>query len=233
MGAETDQAAFDEVAEGVWVAYDPVRILGTQLSATMSVLRLGSGRLLVHSPVSLTAARQSAVGQLGEVAHLYAPNLFHHLWLADWAAAFPHARLHAPRGLAKKRPDLDIHRCHGSDIDSEWSGSVEELPIEGFRLGESALFHHATGTLMLADLVHNVGRPAGYWTQTYTTLMGFYDTVALSRMLRWTSFSDRAAARRSIDRVLALPIERVIVGHGTPITTEARQQLAEAFRWLQ
>lgn len=233
MRAETDQAAFRELVESVYISTDPVKILGTQLTATMTVLRLASGKLLVHSPVRISAARQSIVEQLGEVAHIYAPNLFHHLWAADWAAAFPGARLHAPPGLSKKRPDLDIHRYHGSDADSDWSESFEEIPIDGFRLRESALFHHTTGTLMLADLVHNVGRPSGSWTKTYTSLMGFYDTVSLSKMLRWTAFSDRAAARRSIDRVLALPIERIIVGHGAPITTAAREQISEAFRWLR
>ena len=231
MWAETD--VFSEVVEGVYVSTDPVRILGTQLSATMTALRLASGKLLLHSPVSLTAARQSAALRLGEIAHIYSPNLFHHLWAADWVVAFPEARLHAPHGLRKKRPDLHIHRDHGSDAESDWSGSVEEVPIEGFRLRESALFHHATGTLVVADLVHNVGRPSGAWTKTYTTLMGFYDTVALSRMLRWTAFSDRTAARRSIDHLLELPIKRIIVGHGTPVTTAAREQLSEAFRWLR
>lgn len=233
MQAESSDDVFAEVGKGVYVATEPVQILGAHLTATMTVLRLASGKLLVHSPVNLTAERQSALERLGEVAHIYAPNLFHHLWAADWAAAFPGARLHAPDGLSKKRPDLSIHRYHGSDIDSEWSGSVEEIPIEGFRLRESALFHHATGTLVVADLVHNVGRPTGFWTKTYTNLMGFYDTVALSSALRWTAFSDRRAARRSIDRVLALPIERIIVGHGNPISTAAREQLSEAFRWLK
>lgn len=233
MQTEPDQAVFNEVTEGVWVSSDPVRILGTHLTATMTVLRLASGKLLVHSPVAMTTERRSGVEQLGEVAHIYAPNLFHHLWTADWTAAFSEARLHAPHGLSKKRPELEIHRHHGADSDSDWSTSVEEIPIQGFRLRESALFHRSSGTLVVADLVHNVGRPSGSWTKTYTTSMGFYDTVALSRALRWTAFSDRTAARRSIDRVLALPFERIVVGHGTPITTAAKEQLTEAFRWLK
>lgn len=233
MQAELEEGIFSEIVEGVFVSTEPVRILGTRLTAAMTVLRLEDGKLLLHSPVKLTAERQSAVRRLGDLAHIFAPNLFHHTWAADWATAFPGARLHAPRGLSKKRPDLNIHRYHGSDADPDWVGFIEEIPIEGCRLAESALFHQPTGTLVVADLVHNVGRPSGFWTKTYTSLMGFYDTVALSSMLRWTAFSDRTAARRSLDSILALPIERIIVGHGSPVVTAPREQLSEAFRWMQ
>ena len=63
--------------------------------------------------------------------------------------------------------------------------------------------------------------------------MGFYDRVALSRMIRWTAFPDKAAARRSIDRLLALPFERLVVGHGTPFATGGKEALAAACAWLQ
>lgn len=66
----------------------------------------------------------------------------------------------------------------------------------------------------------------------HTKAMGFYDRVALSRMIRWTAFSDRAAARRSIDQLSALPFDRVIVGHGTPVQTGAKEAIANAFHWL-
>ena len=52
-------------------------------------------RTLVYSPVALTAERRSAVESLGRVAHVYAPNLYHHRWVGEWAAAFPSARVHA------------------------------------------------------------------------------------------------------------------------------------------
>lgn len=233
MEAADGETGLTELTEGVWVASAPVRIVGTQLTATMTILRLASGELLVHSPGPLSEERRSAVEQMGRVAHIYAPNLYHHLYAGQWASAFPEARVHAAKGLTKKRPDLEVHRIHGSESEPDFSASLEEIPIEGCRLRESVLFHRDTGTLVVADLVHNVGRPKGAWTQTYAKMMGFYDTVALSRALRWTAFPDRAAAQRSLDRVLELPIERIVVGHGTPIVTSARDRLSEAFRWLK
>jgi hypothetical protein len=62
--------------------------------------------------------------------------------------------------------------------------------------------------------------------------MGFYDRVALSRVIRWTAFNDRAEARRSVDRILAHGFERLVVGHGTPIDLDAREALAQALSFL-
>ena len=76
-------------ADGIWTDSDPVRFLGLRLTAPMTVLRLGDGGLLLYSPIAMTPERRAAVEALGPVTHLYAPNLFHHLRIGEWAAAFP------------------------------------------------------------------------------------------------------------------------------------------------
>ncbi|QRN95428.1 hypothetical protein JRI60_41225 [Archangium violaceum] len=39
--------------------------LGMQLTSTMTVIRLGDGSLLLHSPVAMTPERRAAVEALG------------------------------------------------------------------------------------------------------------------------------------------------------------------------
>lgn len=216
--------------DGVWFDTGPVRIVGTRLSVTMTVIRLEDG-LLVHSPLPLTSERRAAVLSVGKVAHLYAPNTFHHLWLSDWSRAFPEARVHAPSLLAKKCPELRIDRFH-DDGSAAFSGELEEIPIVGFRLMETALVHRPSRTAVVTDLVHNVGRPTGGWTKLYTRMMGFYDRVALSRVLRWTAFDDRRAARVSIDRLLSVPFDGLVVGHGLPLPEYGAELLATAMQFL-
>lgn len=220
------------LADGVWLDTGPVNIVGMPLTSTMTVLRLADGSLLLHSPVAFTAERRAEVEALGLVTHLYAPNTFHHLSIGDWATAFPSARVHAPRGVTNKRRDLRIDRILGTEPEPAFSGVVDELPVEGFRMEENVVFHRPTRTLVVADLIHNVGRPEGAWTKFYTRTMGFYDRVALSKVLRWTAFSDRAAARRSLDALLELPFDRIVVGHGSPVTAGAKDALRAAFEWL-
>src|SRR5262249_6338513 len=55
---------------------------------------------------------------------------------------------------------------------------------------------------------------------------------ALSRMIRWMAFYNRGAARRSLQTLLALPFEHLIVGHGAPIRSNGREALAAAYDWL-
>lgn len=220
-------------ADGIWVDEARVRFLGMRFPATMTVIRLGDGSLLLYSPVVMTPARRAAVEALGRIAHLYSPNTYHHLRIGDWQAAFPDARLHAPPGLAKKRPDLRIDRVHPLTPEPAFDGLVEEHRIDGFRLEETALFHRPSRTLVVADLVHNIGRPTHRWTKLYTKAMGFYDRVALSRAIRMTGFTDKAAARRSVDALLGLPFERLVVGHGAPIASSAKNALAGAYAWLR
>jgi hypothetical protein len=225
----SEQNVLSRVAEGVWTASAPVRIVGMPLTTTMTVLGLEAG-LLVHSPVPLTPQLRAALERLGDVAHLYAPNTMHHTWVGEWSAAYPSARVHAPAALRRKRRDLEIHRAHGDG--AELDPAIEELPISGFRLEESTLFHRPSRSLVVTDLVHQIGRPAHLWTKIYATTMGFYDRVAVSAALRLGAFSDTRAARRSLDEVLRRPIERIVVGHGTPITSEPVAKLAAAYAWL-
>jgi hypothetical protein len=217
--------------DGIWCDAGPVRIVGMPLTSTMTVLRLGPG-LLVHSPLPLSTERRAAVEALGPVTHLYAPNTFHHRWLGEWSQAFPNARMHAPGALAKRRPDLRIDRCHDSEAAPEFAGVLDEVPIEGFLLKETALVYRPARAAVVADLVHNIGRPQERWTKIYSSLMGFYGRVALSRVIRWTAFYDRGAARRSIDALLGHDFDALIVGHGAALPSGGRAALTEALGFL-
>ena len=229
-----DDATLTPFADGIWLGSEPVRFLGLRLTSTMTVLRLADGSLLLYSPVAMTPARRAAVEALGSVAHLYAPNMFHHRWISELGrrvsrgapARAPRPGQEAPRPAHRPRP-----RRSGA-ARARVCRVVEELRIDGFRLQESVLVHAPSGTLVVADLVHNIGQPAHRWTRMYTRTMGFYDRIAVSRAIRWTAFADRAAARRSVDTLLARPFDRLVVGHGAPVAAGGRDALAAAYAWL-
>ena len=50
-----DDGSLTPFAEGVWLSTAPVQFLGMRLTATMTVLRMGDGSLLLHSPVLAAA----------------------------------------------------------------------------------------------------------------------------------------------------------------------------------
>jgi hypothetical protein len=173
------------------------------------------------------------VASLGRVKHLYAPNTFHHLWVGQWAREFPDACVHGPSALRKKRKDLRIDRAHDVDPPSDLEEAFDEVHIDGFALEETVLVHRPSRMLVLADLVHNVGRPTDRWTRFYTKAMGFYDRVAISRMIRWTAFSNTPRARESLARLASLDFERMVVGHGSPLEHHAREAVVGAYEWMK
>jgi hypothetical protein len=224
---------FTQFTDDVWLTNEPVRIVGMKLTATMTVIRLPDSGLLLHSPVAMTKQRRGFVESLGTVTHLYAPNTFHHLWIGDWAREFRDACVHAPAALRKKRPDLRVDRAHDIDSPGALRESFDEVHVDGFALEESLLVHRASSMLVVADLVHNVGRPADKWTTFYSKAMGFYDRVAISRIIRWTAFSNTAATRKSIDRLADCNFERMVMGHGAPVDHDAREVVLAAYEWTR
>lgn len=232
MALEEGVEILRSVVPDVFVTSEPVSIVGMPLSSNMTVVRFAAGQLLLHSPVPCSEALRGEVEALGEVRHLYAPNTFHHLWLGEWSEAYPSAKVHAPAALTAKRTELRVDRFHDEGPDAAFADVFDEVHVAGFRLEETLLFHRSSGCLLVADLVHNIGRPPHWWTRIYATLMGFYGRVGLSFAIRSTAFSDLRAARESVTRALELPIEHLLVGHGEPILHDGRAALSTGSSWL-
>lgn len=198
----------------------------------MTVVRLPSGALAVHSPVRWTAELHAAVEAVGEVQWLIAPNAFHHLFVADWQERFPAAQiLAAPRLLAKRR-DLAQARPL-SDVPVEWQRELEVLPIDGLPLvNEYVFFHRASASLIATDLAFNFGPDSPFSARWLARLGGRFGELSptlLERLL----VRDRAALRKSLDQVLQWPFVRVVVAHGEVLESQnAREDLARGYDWV-
>jgi hypothetical protein len=213
--------------------YDQVLPLGFRFPARMSVLPLGAGKLALVSPIPIDDALAAALAELGRVELLIAPNLLHHLYLDAAARRYPEARVLAPSQLRRKRPNLRIHTALDHGLPPELTAAVDVVPIEGApALDEFAFFHRATRTLILTDLVFNVRRPRGFWAHLMLFIGGCHGRLATSRVLR-LFVRDRTAARASVERLLALPFETLVVAHGDIIEQGARSQLEQALAWLK
>src|SRR5262245_10833879 len=62
----------------------------------MTVVRLSTGDLFLHSPIKFTAGLANELLGLGAVRHLVSPNQFHYAHIGEWAKAFPDAVSWAP-----------------------------------------------------------------------------------------------------------------------------------------
>ena len=112
----------NEIERDIWVADGAsVPFFGFQYPTRMTVVRLADGSLWVCSPIALSPPLANAVNALGPVRHLVSPNKIHHLFLKDWARAWPDAKLYASPGLARRRRDLTFARKLADTPDPAWA----------------------------------------------------------------------------------------------------------------
>lgn len=212
---------------------------GMVMPLRMTGVRLPSGDLVLHSVIPPTDGLVAAVTAVGPVKHLIAPNLLHHLSAGAWQQRFPEARLHAPPGLAKKRPDLRITDDLGQSP-GPWSEVMDQILIAGApKLAESVFFHRPSRSLLVSDLLFNIVRPANLMTKLVLTMTGTRGRFAMSRVNRLYA-KDRAAFRASLEAMLAWDFARVIVAHGDVLDAtsgvrdhvrDVRQLTREAVSW--
>ena len=65
--------------EDVYTVTRDLRFWGVETGARMTVVRMGNGNVLVHSPGPLDAGLRDELAALGPVAAIVAPSSFHHL----------------------------------------------------------------------------------------------------------------------------------------------------------
>ncbi len=195
----------EPIARDVWQVQGPsLRFTGgVMVPSRSTVLRLGSGELLVYSPI----AEMLDVEAHGTVAHIVQPNTLHHLFASAARKRWPHATVHE-RDVRVSDPAIDV------------------LHVDGVpKLDETVLFHRTSGTLVVADFVFNMT------AENLVSRIGFALTgvggnrVAQSREWSWAR-KDKPAARASVERILACPIERVAFCHGESVAIDSARLAA-------
>ena len=221
------------LADDVWVTERPQRFFGLPVGARMTVIRLSGGRLLLHSPLPLDAEIRAELDALGRVAYAVAPNRLHHLYAGDVVRAYPDARLWVAPGLPEKRPDLVHAGVLGDEAPVEWRGELEQAFFRGRPYeNEVAFFHPATRTLILCDLAFNFGPRDAWPTRVLMSLLRSYGKLGPSK-LDPLLIRDRAAARASLDRILAWDFDRVIVAHGDVQESGGYPLIRDGYAWLR
>lgn len=195
---------------------------GARMPLHSPLVRLADGSLLLYAPASFDEATWQRIEALGDVAHVVAPNLFHHAFLGATLERWPRAILHGPARLAAKRPGLPPLRPL-DDGSSPWPADLDVLPLRGAPpVDEIVLFHRASGALLCGDLLFHVTEPANLATRLVVALMGTGGgRLAQSRAWRFI-VRDRAALRASLDQLLALPLQCVLPSHGPSIAIGAQ-----------
>lgn len=236
-------SALIPIDDGLWqVPNDVFMPGGIHFPGRMVVVRLSGGGVLLHSVVPIDDALATDIARIGRVAHIVAPNGFHHLFVAAAAARYPDAEVHGvPILAAQKRKDVTFDTILDDSPHPAWRDDLDQRVIAGVpKIHEVAFYHRATGTLILTDLIFNLQEVANRRTRWLLKLMRAWGRPAQSRMWRWAT-KDRAAAAESVEAVLSWDLRRVVMAHGTILEREPGQgaderqpaaELRDALGWM-
>jgi hypothetical protein len=201
----------------------------------MTVIRLASGKLMLHSPCSITPEIAKELSTLGPVAYLIAPGNFHHLNIPSAQAAFPDAKTWICPGVEKRSRGLKYDGVLGDEAPLEWAGEIDQALVQGSRLmREVAMFHRASRTLILVDLIENFSDATphigGILKLCFKYIFRMWGTPrpAPEYQMGW---GDREAAAKSLRRILEWDFERIVLSHGNLIDGDAHRVAASA--WSQ
>lgn len=202
----------------------PLKTLGADLRRNVTIIRLASGKLVVHSTAPFDSEDVRAIRELGEPAWLIDTLLRHDTFAKQGREAFPEIPYLAPLGFTAEsgvqtRPILPAPE--------EWTGELDVLELRGIpKLEEHVVLHKASKTLIVADLLVNFGPNEGLWSEillNVATVHGDHDPGVTHVFKK--GVVDAELFKDSIKELLSWDFDRIIVGHGEIIPTGGREKL--------
>jgi short-subunit dehydrogenase len=233
------RAGLTQVTEDVWVYDDaPISAAGLPLPVRMTVVRLSSRELLLHSPVRYSPALHRDLERLGRIRYLLAPNTAHWMFLKNWQSAVPDALTFSAPGVAGRSQvqtaGVRIDRELDDGTPTEWADDLAAVLVSAPFFCEVAIFDKRSRTLILTDIVQNLDpeifpRPI----QPLAHLLGITKPggrapVYLRVLLQLGGRSVQSAARR----LVAFSPEKVIFAHGEWFDSQATERLRRSLDWL-
>ncbi len=211
-----------------------LKLFTMNINGRMTIIKLNSGGLWIHSPIRLTDEVKDQVLALNApIEHIVAPNHFHHLFLNDWLSIAPNAKLWIPRGLELKRKDLQDFFF--LDQQAPWFSEIEYLLIDGMpKVNEYLFWHKQSKTLICTDFLFYIPKPAGGLTKIYAYINQCKDKPSPTKLFL-SMVNDKKAFKNSWLKVLNWDIDRISTCHNQIYTCVGNGQncITDAYDFLR
>ncbi len=202
----------------------------------MTVFLLASGEVAVHSAIAMDEAGMVALEAIGRPSWILVPNSLHCSDAGWYGDRYPSARVLVPAAVRAKLFEK-VRRIDGS-LDEDWPerlrGEMAVVPLAGTRIGEVALVHGPSRTLVLTDAVfHYLEHDLPRLARAFMRVNGAYGRFGPSRIFTSFVVSDREGLRASIEALLEHDFDRVVMSHGRVLDTGGKEAMRRAFAWLK
>ncbi|MBN2258244.1 MAG: DUF4336 domain-containing protein [Anaerolineaceae bacterium] len=217
--------------------YPGIRFLKIPFPTRMTVVKLSTGDIWLHSPIAYDATLALTISAMGPIRHIVSPNKLHYAHIKEWKDAFPDATAWASPGVCDRariqRIPVTFDGELSKDAPADWSNSLNQTVIRGSFMDEVVFFHAASKTLILADGIENfelnkIKQPYRFFVWAAGA---YYPCGQMPIDLRSTFWSKKRAVRATVAEMISWQPERIIVSHGRCIEKDAIGALRFAFRW--
>jgi hypothetical protein len=211
---------------------------GFDYPTRMVVVRLAGGGLWLWSPVEKTADLEDEIRALGPVRHIVSPNKLHYLFLGQWQAAFPEARLWGTAATIGKCRGLQFAGALADDPPADWQGQIDQFHFANSPfVAELIFYHRASRTAIIADLSQTFTEAFlkdhwPWWMRPIARLSKMVEGWGYPPIDYRLSFRRRATARPKVRALIDEHPEHVIVAHGEIVRSDGEAFLRRAFSWL-
>jgi hypothetical protein len=228
-----------KIADNIWVLEGSnVNFHGFAYPTRSVVVRLHDDCLWVWSPVELSDGLRSEIERIGRPAHLVSPNCLHHLFLPEWHAVFPEAKMWGPASTIRKHPELPFQSPLVDESPAAWAGQIGQCWVQGsIAMDEIVFFHLQSRTVILADLCQNLSpqwlnRNWAPWQRSIARFSKITNGKGFAPLDWRLSFISRGKLRKARAKILDWNPRTVIMAHGEWQDLHGREFLARAFAWI-
>jgi len=232
FGKVTVPDPFTEVIpDRLWtiVTYYRTAFTGKQRLTQMgNLVRLQNQNLVLVNPVELTPDIQDKIRKLGKLTHVITHTHGHNLFIPNVKQAFPDVTVVGqsdhPNVLHKKNLVLD----QSLPDSGMW---LEEFQCKTMNIGfgkEVALVHKPTKSLFITDLAAKYEMKDDWYHRFYLYLQKMPLNELSSQMYFSLFVTEKDVLREQLREVFNFDWDKLIMGHGRPIFSDAKSALKKA-----
>ena len=192
----------------------------------------------------------------GKVGYITALDFEHHIFIGDWAKAFPSAKVLGVEGLPEKR-EKDKSTAGtkfdhvwtqknkaGMSIDPDFDKEFDYEYVGSHANKELVFCHKPDKTLIEADMMFNL--PAreqfsktnedptgGIWTKLFIGMQNTMGPATWQKRFLWyiASSGDRKGFNQSAQKIVGFDFNRIIPCHGDVIESDGKGIFKKVFEW--
>lgn len=228
-----------------------------------TLVKLSNGSLAVFSPVALTPSTSSKISSLGngQVSYIVATDIEHHIFVSEWARAFPNAKIIGPEGLPEKRQKVTNDERIGNEpfsvvftkenkstqkIDKDFDKDFDYEYVHSHPNKELVFYYKPDKVIIQADLMFNLPAIEQYSKvpdseKPHGSLLGRLfqamnstegEAKGIKRFL-WYGISrgDRTGFNESVRKINGWAFETIVPCHGETIVGNGKEVFEKVFEW--